>query len=109
MMQEATMQALVWLLSWSLLAATVGTSAFGSANDAALTSTMAEAAGSQPPVRLAGANGHDSVGGLMPLPLWPRGAARAQEATPAPSWRRGPRPCCGAMRHSNKGQAMNPR
>jgi hypothetical protein len=22
-------------------------------------------------VRLAGANGHDSVGGLMPLPLWP--------------------------------------
>jgi hypothetical protein len=23
------------------------------------------------PIRLAGANGHDSVGGLMPLPLWP--------------------------------------
>jgi hypothetical protein len=99
-MQEATMQASVWLLSWSLLAATVGTSALGSANDAAPSSATAEAAG--PPVRLAGANGHDSVGGLMPLPLWPRGAVRAQEATPTQSWRRGARPCCGVMRHSNK-------
>jgi hypothetical protein len=103
MMQEATMLASVWLLSWSLLAATVGTSAFGSSSDAALTGRMGgDAVGSQPPVRLAGANGHDSVGGLMPLPLWPRGAARAQEATPAPSWKRGARHCCGVMRHSNK-------
>jgi hypothetical protein len=102
-MHEPTMQASVWLISWFLLAATVGPSAIGSANDAALTGRMgADAAGSQPPVRLAGANGHDSVGGLMPLPLWPRGAVRAQEATPAPSWRHGPRPCCGVMRHSNK-------
>jgi hypothetical protein len=35
-----------------------------------------------PIVRLAGANGHDSVGGLMPLPLWPSpGTLR----TPAPA------------------------
>jgi hypothetical protein len=102
-MQEATMRASVWLLSWSLLAATVGTSAFGSANNAALSGTMSsDAAGSQPPMRFAGANGHDSVGGLTPLPLWPRGAVRAQEATPAQSWRRGRRHCCGVMRHSNK-------
>jgi hypothetical protein len=97
-MQEATMQASVWLVSWILLAATVGASALGNPNDA--TGATAEAAGS--PVRLAGANGHDSVGGLMPLPLWPRGAVRAQEATPAPSWWRGARPCCGMMGHSNK-------
>jgi hypothetical protein len=103
MMQEATMQASVWLVSWFLLAATVSANAFGKPNDAALTGTTADnPAGSQPPVRLAGANGHDSVGGLMPLPLWPRGAVRAQEATPAPSWRHGPRPCYGVMRHSNK-------
>ena len=101
--QQAMMQVSVWLVSWFLLAATVGASAFGSANDAVLTGGMGgDAAGSQRPVRLAGANGHDSVGGLMPLPLWPRGAVRAQEATPAPSWRRGARPCCGVMRHSNK-------
>jgi len=60
MMQEATMQASVWLVSWFLLAATVGASAFGNPNDAAPTGATAEAAGS--PVRLAGANGHDSVG-----------------------------------------------
>jgi hypothetical protein len=30
-----------------------------------------ERAPKAPLVRLAGANGHDSVGGLMPLPLWP--------------------------------------
>jgi hypothetical protein len=101
-MQEAMMRASVWLVSWFLLAATMGTSAFGSTNDAALTDgTGGDAAGSLP-VRLAGANGHDSVGGLMPLPLWPRGAVRAQEATPPQSWRRGPRHCCGVLRHSYK-------
>jgi hypothetical protein len=62
-MQEAMMQVSVWLVSWFLLAATVGASAFGSANDAVLTGGMGgDAAGSQRPVRLAGANGHDSVG-----------------------------------------------
>jgi hypothetical protein len=102
-MRVSTMQVSAWLLSWSLLAAMADRSAFCSANDAALTGRMGgDAAGSQPPVRLAGVNGHDSVGGLMPLPLWPRGAARAQEATPAPSWKRGARHCCGVMRHSNK-------
>jgi hypothetical protein len=100
--QGATMQASVWLVSWFLLAATMGASAFGSTNDAALTDGMGGDAAGSPPVRLAGANGHDSVGGLVPLPLWPRGAVRAQEATAAPSWRRGPRRCCDVMRHSYK-------
>jgi hypothetical protein len=38
-----------------------------------------ERAPEAPLVRLAGANGHDSVGGLMPLPLWP------SLRTPAPA------------------------
>jgi hypothetical protein len=70
------------VLSGSLLAATIGTTAFGGLNGAA-------AFGSQDSERvgviLVGASGRDTVSGLMPLSLWPR-AAVAQGSTPA--WQR---------------------
>jgi hypothetical protein len=60
------------LLSCSVFAATIGTSAFGGADEGVLTGSKAsERVGQDSPMILAGANGHDSVGGLMPLPLWP--------------------------------------
>jgi hypothetical protein len=44
------------------------------------------------PIVLAAAGGHDSVGGLMPLPLWPPYAPRAY--APAPQvWKHKPRKC----------------
>jgi hypothetical protein len=51
---------------------------------------------------LAGANGHDTVGGLLPLPLWPSGAFHAQDRVPAKVWKRKPRPCCGSMHDLGK-------
>ncbi len=42
-----------------------------------------------PPVMLAGSNGHDTVGGLMPLPLWPSLPVHAQGTVPARSWKPG--------------------
>jgi hypothetical protein len=56
------------VLSAFLLAATTGMSTFGGQDEAV-------AFGSQANERAAvisvGASGHDTVGGLMPLPLWP--------------------------------------
>jgi hypothetical protein len=52
---------------------------------------------------LVGANGHDSVFGLLPLPLWP-GTFRAPGAVPTKSWNRKPRPCCYVMHQSSKRQ-----
>jgi hypothetical protein len=95
------MKASVPLLSWSLFAATIATGAFGAPNEDPM-------AGSKPgipqqsPVMLAGANGHDTVGGLMPLPLWPPSTLHAQEVVPARAWKRKPRPCCGPMHHRSK-------
>jgi hypothetical protein len=44
------------------------------------------------PIVLAAAGGHDSVGGLMPLPLWPPYTPRAY--APAPQvWKHKPRKC----------------
>jgi hypothetical protein len=58
----------------------------------------------QPALILAGANGHDTVGGLMPLPLWPS-VAVAQGTVPAKSsWKRRARLCCGIMRHPGRPQ-----
>ena len=55
--------------------------------------------GGEVSVRLAGTNGHDTVGGLMPLPLWPT-VALAQGATSAKSGNRRRRPCCSLVRQS---------
>jgi hypothetical protein len=78
------MKASVRLLSWSLLAAAIATGAFGATNqDLTTGSKPADRAAQESHLMLAGANGHDTVGGLMPLPLWPSGTVYAQEAVPA--------------------------
>ena len=87
------MKVSVWLLSCSLFAAIVATSARGGSNDALSGSKAVDGAGRDAPVILAGANGHDSVGGLMPLPLWPSPADRAQEGVPAKPWKARSRRC----------------
>jgi hypothetical protein len=56
------------VLSASLLAATMGTSIFGELDEAIAFSSQAHERGA---VISVGAGGHDTVGGLMPLPLWP--------------------------------------
>lgn len=84
------------LLSWFIFAATIGTSAFGGPNEDVLIGSKA-GVGRESPILLAGANGHDSVGGLMPLPLWPS-VAVAHGAVPAKSGKRRSRRCCGIMR-----------
>jgi len=61
------------VLSGSLLAATIGTNAFGGSNEAVAVGSKATEG--KWPIILVGANGHDTVGGLMPLPLWPPVAA----------------------------------
>ena len=82
------MKVSVWLLSCSLFAAIIATGAPGGSNeDAPAGPKSGRGAGREAPVRLAGANGHDTVGGLMPLPLWPSPAVRAQEVVPAKSWK----------------------
>jgi len=97
------MKASVRLLSWSLFAAAIATGAFGATNEDVLAgSKPGNRATPESPLMLAGANGHDTVGGLMPLPLWPSGTLHAQEAVPARAWKRKPRPCCGTMHHHRK-------
>jgi hypothetical protein len=56
------------VLSASLLAATMGMSTFGGPNEAVAFTSQANERGA---VISVGASGHDTVGGLMPLPLWP--------------------------------------
>jgi hypothetical protein len=97
------MKASARLLSWSLFAAAVATGASAATNESLMTgSRPGDRAAQHSPMMLAGANGHDTVGGLMPLPLWPSGALHAQEGAPAKAWRRKPRPCCGSLRHHGK-------
>jgi hypothetical protein len=57
------------VLSASLLAATMGMSIFGGQGDAVAFSSQADKRGA---VISVAASGHDTVGGLMPLPLWPQ-------------------------------------
>jgi hypothetical protein len=56
------------VLSASLLAATMGMSIFGGQDKAVAFSSQANERGA---VISVAASGHDTVGGLMPLPLWP--------------------------------------
>jgi hypothetical protein len=66
--QEAAMRPSLRVLSASLLAATIGMSIFGGPDEAVAFSSQTNERGVLIPV---GASGHDNVGGLMPLPLWP--------------------------------------
>ncbi len=92
------MKALVRLLSWSLFAATLATGALGATNETLVDVPRPGDRAMQPlPMMLAGANGHDTVGGLMPLPLWPSGAFHAHDRAPAKAWKRKLRPCCGTL------------
>jgi hypothetical protein len=92
--QEAMMKASVWLLSCSLFAVAAAAIAWGSPNEDALAGANTGAGAEQAsPIMLVGANGHDSVGGLMPLPLWPPHAIHAQEVVPGKSWKRRSRKC----------------
>jgi hypothetical protein len=58
----------LWVLSASLLAATMEVSIFGGQDEAVAFSSQANERGA---VISVGASGQDTVGGLMPLPLWP--------------------------------------
>jgi hypothetical protein len=88
------MKASVWLLSCSLLAVAIATSAWSSPNEAPPAGAKAAAVAERvSPLRLAAAGGHDSVGGLMPLPLWPGRAVHAQDVAPAKSGQRRGRKC----------------
>jgi hypothetical protein len=80
------MKSWVRLLLCSLFAATLEASAFAGPNrDGLAGSRTHDPTELASPVMLAGANGHDTVGGLMPLPLWPSQPVHAQ--APARSWK----------------------
>jgi hypothetical protein len=69
-----------------LFAASAGTSAFGGpTGDVLGGSSAVDRVRQELPMMLAGANGHDTVGGLMPLPLWPS-VATTHGAAPSKSW-----------------------
>jgi hypothetical protein len=92
-----------WLrcLPFFLFAVTLGTDAFGGPNEAVLAGSKTDVRVRQEsPIVLAGANGHDSVGGLIPLPLWP--SAIGAREVPAKSWKRRSRLCCVTMRQPSK-------
>ena len=61
--------------SASLLAAAVGMGSFGGPNEAVAFSSQANERGA---VISVGASGRDTVGGLMPLPLWPPARLRKE-------------------------------
>ena len=59
---------------------------------------MSEISSPQPAMVLAAAGGHDSVGGLIPLPLWPPYTPRAY--APAPQvWKHKARKCSHSCSH----------
>jgi hypothetical protein len=61
--------------------------------------SMSEISGPQPPaVVLAAAGGHDSVGSLMPLPLWPPYTPRVY-APAWPVWKHKIRKCSHSCAH----------
>jgi hypothetical protein len=60
---------------------------------------MGEISNAQPPgLVLAAAGGHDSVGSLMPLPLWPPYTPRAYAPAP-PVWKHKARKCSHSCLH----------
>jgi hypothetical protein len=90
------------LLIGPLFVVSAATSAFG--GDMLGGSSAGDRVRQELPIMLAGANGHDTVGGLMPLPLWPS-VATTPGAMPAKSWwKRRQRLCCGTMRQSERAQ-----
>ena len=91
------MKSLVRLLMCALFVATVATTAFAGPNwDVLVGSHDGDQARQKSPIVLAGSNGHDSVGGLMPLPLWPQLGVHTQRTAPARSWKG------SILRHPNK-------
>ena len=83
------MKSLVRLLMCALFVATAGASALGGPSvDVPAGSYAGDEVGQKSPMMLAGSNGHDSVGGLMPLPLWPPMAVGVQRTVPARPWKR---------------------
>jgi hypothetical protein len=84
----------IGLLALFLLATAMAPGTPGRASEAALSAPGGNAGpGRQPAIRLAAAGGHDSVGGLMPLPLWPPYAVRGQDTGPARASRHRARKC----------------
>jgi hypothetical protein len=74
------------LLLCSLFAATVEASAFaGPSRDGLAGSWTHDDTELASPMMLAGSNGHDTVGALMPLPLWPSQPVHAPGTVPARS------------------------
>jgi hypothetical protein len=91
----------LWCLPFFLFAVTIGTDAFSGPNEAVLAGSGTDVGvGLESPIVLAGANGHDSVGALIPLPLWP--PAIGAHGAPAKSWKRRSRFCCVTMRQPSK-------
>jgi hypothetical protein len=93
-MRETAMKTPIGLLALFLLVTAMAPSTPGRASEAALSAPHgSEGPGHQPAIRLAAAGGHDSVGGLMPLPLWPPYAVRGQDTGPARASRHRTRKC----------------
>jgi hypothetical protein len=96
------MKSLFRLLIGPLFLVSAATSAFG--GDMLGGSSVGDRVSQELPIMLVGANGHDTVGGLMPLPLWPS-VATTPGAMPSKSWwKRRQRLCCGTMRQSERAQ-----
>jgi hypothetical protein len=70
------------LLICLLFVASAAASAFG---DMLGGSSAGDRVGQELPIMLARANGHDTVGGLMSLPLWPS-VSTTPGAAPSKSW-----------------------
>jgi hypothetical protein len=88
-------------LPFFLFAVALGTDAFGVPNEAVPVGSRTDVGvGRESPIVLAGANGHDSVGGLIPLPLWPPTIGAQRAATK--SWKRRSHFCCVTMRRPSK-------
>jgi hypothetical protein len=93
-MHEATMKPSIGLLALFLLGATMATGTPVRANEGALSGPDGIGGSERrPAIRLAAAGGHDSVGGLMPLPLWPPYAVRGQDTGLARASRHRSRKC----------------
>jgi hypothetical protein len=93
-MRETAMKASIGLLTLFLLVTTMAaTTPVGANEDTLSARERSGGPGDQPAIRLAAAGGHDSVGGLMPLPLWPPYAVRGQDLGPARASRHRSRKC----------------
>src|SRR5271169_2069306 len=97
------MKSAVRLLSSAFLVVAIGAGAYGGASGDLPSHTKAgDRSGQEPALILAGGNGHDTVGGLMPLPLWPPAALGVRG--PATSPKRKSRSCCGITHHAVRAQ-----